>query len=81
MRPLKDALPTGGDRVLYVFYDFQTTQNTRYSENATVPVTNVVCVQHFCSQCEGVEDCGECVRCGQRKHSFSDDPVGRSYFT
>jgi len=29
-----------------------------------------------CSQCEDAEDCGECVRCGQRKHSFWDDPVG-----
>jgi len=33
-------------------------------------------LQQFCSQCEDTEDCGECVRCGQRKHSFWDDPVG-----
>ena len=34
MRPLKNALPAG-DRVLYVFYDFETTQTSRYSETAT----------------------------------------------
>ena len=76
MRPLKDALPSGGERVLYVFYDFKTTQNTRYSDKATIHVPNLVCVQQFCSQCEGVEDCGDCVRCCKRKHSFWDDPLG-----
>jgi len=76
MRPLKDVLPDASDKVLYVFYDFETTQNIKYSEKATLHVPDLVCVQHFCSQCEYVEDCGECMRCGQRKHSFWDDPVG-----
>ena len=31
MRPLKDALPPAGDKVLYVFYDFETSQNTEYA--------------------------------------------------
>jgi len=62
MRPFKDALHSDGDRVLYVFYDFETTQNTRYSDKATIHVPNLVCVQQFCSQCEGLEDCGDCVR-------------------
>ena len=26
MRPLKDALPSAGNKVLYIFYDFETTQ-------------------------------------------------------
>jgi hypothetical protein len=30
MQPLKDEIPNGGDRVLYVYYDFETTQNTTY---------------------------------------------------
>ena len=76
MRPLKDALPAGSDKVLYVFYDFETTQNTRHSDKATLHVPDLVCVQQFCSQCEGAEDCADCVRCGQRRHSFWDDPVG-----
>ena len=33
MRPLKNWLPAGF-RVLYVFYDFETTQNTRNSDTA-----------------------------------------------
>jgi len=27
MKPLKDVLPDASDKVLYVFYDFETTQN------------------------------------------------------
>jgi hypothetical protein len=49
MQPLKDeSLPSDG--VLYVFYDFETTQNTRYSDGvATLHVPNLVCLQQFCS--------------------------------
>ena len=36
MRPLKDALSSAGDKVLYVSYDFQITQNKRYSGKATL---------------------------------------------
>ena len=34
MRPLKDALPPAGDKVWYVFYDFETIQNTEYADEA-----------------------------------------------
>jgi len=44
MRTLKDMLPSAGDKVLYVFYDFETTQNTRYSEKTTLHVPDLVCV-------------------------------------
>ena len=63
MRPLKDALPDACDKVLYVFYDFEVTQNTRNSDKATIHVPNFVCLQQFCSQCEFAEECGYCVRC------------------
>jgi len=76
MKPLKDMLPDASDKVLYVFYDFENTQITKYSDKTTLHVPDLVCLQQFCSQCEDAEDCGECVRCGQRKHSFWDDPVG-----
>jgi len=76
MRPLKDALPPAGDKVLYVFYDFETTQNTEYTDEAKLHVSNLVCVQQFCSRREDVEDVErDCVRCGKRKHSFWEDPV------
>jgi len=64
MRPLKDALPDACDKVLYVYYVFETTQNSMYSAKATIHVHNVVCVQQYCSQWEGEEDCCGCVRCG-----------------
>jgi len=75
MRPFKDVLPDVNDKVLYVFYDFETMQNMMYSDKATLHVPDLVCVQQFCSQCEDAEDCGECVRCGQWKHSYWDYPV------
>jgi hypothetical protein len=43
MSPLIKVLPTS-DGILYVFYDFETTQNSRYSEKATKNVINLVCL-------------------------------------
>jgi hypothetical protein len=66
-----------GDKVLFIFYDFEATQNTRYSEKAIVHEPNLVCLQQFCSECESMEDIQQdCLRCGKRKHSFWNDPVG-----
>jgi len=76
MRPLKDVLLPAGEKVLYVFYAFETTQNTRYTDNPKLHVPNLVCVQQFCSRCEDEENGVECVRCCWRKHSFWQDPVG-----
>jgi len=45
MRPLKDALPPAGDKVLYVFYDFENSQNTEYADEAKLHVPNLLCVQ------------------------------------
>ena len=76
MQPLKNVLPPS-DGVLYVFYDFETTQNTQYSETAKVHVPNLVCIQHFCLRCEDVDDSErDCERCGIRKHAFWVNPVG-----
>jgi hypothetical protein len=76
MQPLEKVLPSA-DGVLYVFYDFETTQNTRYSNTAWLHVPNLVCIQQFCSRCESSNNVDEdCTRCGKRKHSFLEDPVG-----
>ena len=76
MRSLKHEAPPS-DGVLYVFYDFETTQNTRVSDGgATLHVPNLVCLQQFCSRCEDVEHAErQYERCGVRKHSFWADPV------
>jgi len=50
MRQLKDE-SHADDGVLYVFYDFETTQNTRHWDTAIVHVPNLVCLQQFCSRC------------------------------
>ena len=75
MRPLKDELLRASDKVPYVFYGFETTQNSENTEEAKLHVPNLFCVQQFCSRCEEVED-GDCVRCGNRKHSFWQHPIG-----
>jgi hypothetical protein len=77
MRPLKDVLPANADNLLYIYYDFQTTQNKTYSDTAKEHVPNLVCVQQFCARCEEINDCYiDCDRCGRRSHSFWNDPVG-----
>jgi hypothetical protein len=76
MQPLKNELPRS-ENVLFAFYDFEPTQDTKFSENATEHIPNLVCIQQFCSVCEMQEDIDtECARCGRRCHSFFDDPVG-----
>ena len=45
MRPLKDALLFTGDKVLYVFNDFVTTQNSEYTDTVKLHVSDLVCVQ------------------------------------
>jgi hypothetical protein len=74
--PLQNVLPNSDD-VLFVFYDFETTQDTKVSGSASVHVPNLVCLQQFCSLCETRDDIDEdCERCGRRKHEFFEDPVG-----
>jgi hypothetical protein len=76
MQPLNNKL-SRSDNVLFVFYDFETTQDTKISGNATEHVPILVCLQQFCSICESVEDIDtDCERCGKRRHSFFEDPVG-----
>jgi hypothetical protein len=76
MATLKNELHRS-DNVLFVFYDFETTQDTKVSDSATMHVPNLVCLQQFCTQCEMSTDINEdCERCGRRKDSFWNDPIG-----
>ena len=76
MSLLKNKLPRSDD-VLLVFYDLENMQDTNVSDSATLHVPNLVCLQQFCTQCEMLPDIDEdCQRCGKRRHSFWDDPVG-----
>jgi hypothetical protein len=76
MQRLSNKLPRSSD-VLFVFYDFETTQDTKFSDDATEHVPILVCLQQFCSVCETIEDIDtDCKRCGRRRHSFFEDPVG-----
>ena len=77
MRPLNDVLSANADNVLYVFYDFESTQNKKYSDKAKEHVPNLVCVQQFCARCDIMDDVSiNCERCGRRRHSLWNDPVG-----
>ena len=76
MRSLKGVLPANADNILYVFYNFETTQNKRYSDTAKAHVPNLMCEQQFCAMCEDMEDGVDCERCYRRRHSFRADFVG-----
>jgi hypothetical protein len=76
MAPLQNK-PRSIHNVLFVFYDFETTQDTRYTQSAKRHVPNLVCIQQFCAMCENEPDANvDCERCGVRQHSFWEDPVG-----
>ena len=55
MRTLHRKLPRN-DTVLFVFYGFVTIQDTKISDSATMNVPILVCLQHFCSKCEKIQD-------------------------
>jgi len=75
MQPLKNDLPRCDD-VLFLFYDFETTQETNLSENPTEHILIVVSLQQFCMACEMQADIDtDCERCGRRRHSFYEVPV------
>jgi hypothetical protein len=75
MQPLKNELARS-DNALFVFYDFETRQNTKFSKNTTEHIPTLVCVQKFCSVCEMQDNIEmDCNRCGRRRHSFYEDSV------
>ena len=77
MRQMKDVLPANAKNVLYISYDFETTHKKTYSDTAKEHAPNHVCVQQFCATCEEIQDCSiDCDRCGRRRQSFWNDPVG-----
>jgi len=51
MRPLANELPNTYN-VLCVFYDLETTQDTKFSDSATEHIPNLECLQQFCARCE-----------------------------
>jgi hypothetical protein len=70
MAPLSDRAPRS-DKVLFIFYDFKTTLDTKRGNTLFEHVPNLVCVQQFCAMCEDEVDMDvDCRRYGIRKHSF-----------
>jgi hypothetical protein len=76
MKRLSNELPRSGN-VLFVFYDFETTQDTKIFYSATEHIRNLVCLRQFFSLCEMQPDIeAGCTRCGKRKHALFDESVG-----
>jgi len=70
MKPITNEMPKS-DNVLFVFYDFETTQDTKFSDSSSELIPNLVCLQQFCAHCEMQPDISvDCERCGKRRHSF-----------
>jgi hypothetical protein len=75
MQPLKNEV-LSADNVLFVFYDFETSQDTKSGETEKLHVPILVCLQQFCTACEMEDDYErDCERCGKRQHSFFEDLV------
>jgi hypothetical protein len=70
MSPLSDRIPRS-DKVLFVLYDFKTTQNTKRGDTLFEHVPNLVCAQFFCATCEDDAD----VEVDCRRNSFWTDPI------
>jgi hypothetical protein len=76
MVPISAKTPSS-DRVLYLFYDFETTQDTSFSDTATVHVPTVLCVQQFCVRCENERNIDKDPSNVPSENTFcEDDPVG-----
>jgi hypothetical protein len=70
-------VPACSEHVLYVFCDFENTQDTKRSDRTIKHVPNLVCLQQFCSKWENISDIEQdYIQCGKRIHSFWDDPEG-----
>ena len=75
MRPLVNV-PASIEHVLYVFYDFVTTQDTKRSDRKNEHLPNLVFLKQFCSKCENISYIEQdCIQRGKSIHSFWDDPV------
>ena len=75
MQPLKNELPRSD--VLFVFYDFETTQDTKFLGNETEHIPILFSLQQFCTACEMQDYIDtDSERCGRRLHLYYEDPVG-----
>ena len=72
LQPLKNELSCS--HVLFVFYDFETTQDTKFSKNTNEHIQILVRLQQFCEMHDDIDV--DCERCGWKRHSFYADPVG-----
>jgi len=63
MHPLVNV-PASSEHVLYVLYDFETTQDRKRTDKSNEHVLNLVCLQQFCSKCENISDVEQdCIQC------------------
>jgi hypothetical protein len=76
MQPLKNVVPSS-DGELHVFYDFETTQNTQYSNTAWLHVPKLVCVRKFCSRCESSDNIDKDYTVRKEKAFILGEPRGR----
>ena len=63
-------------KYLYIFYDFETRQDTPYGESARVHVPNLCVAHQVCTDCIDIDDMRiVCTTCGVREFVFNRDPV------
>ena len=63
------------DRVLYVFFDTEFTQDLESCDGSFEYVPKLIFAQEMCSICEAVDDLSaNCEQCGKLTHVFWEDP-------
>ena len=55
MLPLVN-LAFSSEYLLYIFYDFESTQYQKRSDRTNEHVQNLVCLKQFCSKCDNISD-------------------------
>jgi hypothetical protein len=67
------------DKVLYAFYDFETTQNTKLTESSTVHVPNKAYLQQFCTLCEAEPNINKNCEVWQEETRFGRMTLSATY--
>lgn len=70
------------EKILYVFYDFESTQSESYSEidGASLHKANLCAAQQTCDSCSDSDDISiPCVSCGPRQFTFESENCVESF--
>ena len=76
MQPIIESDTRATKKFLYIFYDFETRQDTPYAQNTYLHVPNLCVLHQVCTGCIDIDDIKiNCAICGVREFVFTRDSV------